>query len=83
MFHRLICARDPPHKVDPMLDVPVSRLLWHGTDPRAIPFDRLPAEYVIKPNRAAIIRTVAGWLADNYYWQGRELQAIRPLEARS
>lgn len=66
----------------------LSPLLWHGTDPRAIPFDRLPAEYVIKPthaagkvilvtgpaDRAAIIRTVAGWLADNYYWHGREYQ---------
>lgn len=66
----------------------LSKLLWHGTDPRAIPFDRLPAEYVIKPNHAAgkviivkgqadqdeIIRTVSGWLASNYYWQGREFQ---------
>ena len=64
------------------------KLLWHGTDPRAIPFDRLPAEYVIKPNHAAgkvlvvngradrdkIIRTVSDWLASNYYWQGREYQ---------
>jgi hypothetical protein len=63
-------------------------LLWHGTDPRAIPFDRLPEEYVIKPNhmagkviivkgqanRSEIIRTVSGWLASNYYWQGREFQ---------
>ena len=24
------------------------KLLWHGKDPRAIPFDTLPAEYVIK-----------------------------------
>lgn len=63
-------------------------LLWHGTDPRAIPFDRLPAQYVIKPNHAAgqvlmvhgpadrheIIRTVSGWLKHNYYWQDREFQ---------
>ncbi len=64
------------------------KLLWHGTDPRAIPFDRLPAQYVIKPNHAAgqvivvngrtdrneIIRTVSGWLRSNYYWHDREFQ---------
>jgi len=64
------------------------KLLWHGDDPRAIPFDRLPAEYVIKPSHAAgqviivrneadredIIRQVSGWLASNYYWHGREAQ---------
>jgi len=64
------------------------KLLWQGNDPRAIPFDRLPDEYVIKPNHAAgqviivkgqadrdeIIQTVSGWLASNYYWQGREFQ---------
>ncbi len=64
------------------------KLLWHGNDPHAIPFDQLPDEYVIKPNHAAgkviivkghadrdkIIRTVSGWLANNYYWQGREYQ---------
>ena len=64
------------------------KLLWHGDDPRAIPFDLLPAEYVIKPSHAAgqviivkgyadrdeIIRIVSGWLASNYYWHGRESQ---------
>ena len=64
------------------------KLLWQGNDPHAIPFDRLPAEYVIKPSHAAgqviivkgqadrdeIIRTVSGWLASNYYWHGREYQ---------
>ena len=64
------------------------KLLWHGSDPRAIPFDRLPAQYVIKPSHAAgkviivngdadrdeIIRTVSGWLTSNYYWHGRESQ---------
>lgn len=64
------------------------KLLWEGNDPHAIPFDRLPAEYVIKPSHAAgqvilvkgqadrdeIIRTVSGWLASNYYWHGREYQ---------
>ncbi len=66
----------------------LTKLLWHGDDPRAIPFDRLPAEYVIKPSHAAgqviivkgqadrdeIIRTVSGWLASDYYWHGRESQ---------
>lgn len=64
------------------------KLLWHGTDPRSIPFDRLPVEYVIKPNHAAgkviivkgyanrdeIIRIATGWLDSNYYWQDREFQ---------
>ena len=64
------------------------RLFWHGDDPRAIPFDRLPDEYVIKSthacgqvlivkgqaNRQDIIRTVSSWLLKNYYWSGREYQ---------
>jgi len=70
------------------------KLLWQGDDPRAIPFDRLPAEYVIKPNHSSgeviivrgeanredIIRQVSGWLANNYYWQDREYQyyGIKP-----
>lgn len=70
------------------------KLLWQGNDPRAIPFDRLPAEYVIKSSHAAgqviivrgesdregIIRRVSGWLAGNYYWHGREAQyySIKP-----
>ena len=29
------------------------KILWQGSDPRAIPFDRLPAEYVIKPNHSS------------------------------
>ena len=29
------------------------KLLWHGTDPNAIPFDTLPAEYVIKTNHGS------------------------------
>jgi hypothetical protein len=66
-------------------------LLWQGDDPRAIPFDRLPAEYVIKPSHAAghvivvrrkadreaIIREASGWLASDYYWHGRESQYYR------
>jgi len=70
------------------------KLLWQGNDPRAIPFDRLPDEYVIKPNhssgeviivrgeanREEIIRQVSGWLAKDYYWQAREYQyyGIKP-----
>lgn len=64
------------------------KLLWHGEDPRAIPFDTLPAEYVIKSNhacdhtivvkgkadRADIIGKVSAWLKDNYYWSAREAQ---------
>ncbi|MBI5673071.1 MAG: hypothetical protein HZC50_07450 [Nitrospirae bacterium] len=67
------------------------KLLWHGDDPRAIPFDTLPAEYVIKPTHGAgqviivkgqvdredIIRRVLGWLDSNYYWHGREAQYYR------
>ncbi len=70
------------------------KLLWQGNDPHTIPFDRLPAEYVIKPNHSSgqviivrgeadrdeIIRTVADWLAGDYYWQAREYQyyGIKP-----
>lgn len=64
------------------------KLLWHGDDPRAIPFDRLPADYVIKSSHAAgqviivknganreeIIRRVSGWLGSDYYWHAREAQ---------
>jgi hypothetical protein len=64
------------------------KLLWHGEDPHAIPFDRLPEKYVIKSthacgqvlivqghvNRHAIIQTVSNWLVKNYYWSGREYQ---------
>ena len=63
-------------------------LLWHGEDPRQIPFDTLPTKYVIKPSHAServivvdgppdrvdIIQKVSGWLADDYYWRGREYQ---------
>lgn len=63
-------------------------LLWHGKDPREIPFERLRTKYVIKPSHASeqvivvdeppdrvdIIRKVSGWLAKDYYWRGREYQ---------
>ncbi|MEO6555590.1 MAG: ATP-grasp fold amidoligase family protein [Nitrospiraceae bacterium] len=64
------------------------KLLWHGEDPREIPFDTLPAEYVIKPNhgsgqvivvkgkadRTDIISRLSVWLESNYYWACRESQ---------
>jgi hypothetical protein len=63
-------------------------ILWHGTDPSAIPFDALPAEYVIKTNhgsaqiivvkgeadRIDIINKLSVWLKRNYYWACREYQ---------
>ncbi len=64
------------------------KLLWHGDDPYAIPFDRLPAEYVIKTNhgsaqvivvrgkadQADIISRLSVWSKTNYYWSCREYQ---------
>jgi hypothetical protein len=64
------------------------KLLWHGKNPRAIPFDALPTEYVIKTNHASsqviivkgnpdkekIISTLAEWLQINYFWGGGEYQ---------
>ena len=71
------------------------KLLWHGEDPSAIPFDTLPAEYVIKPNhgsgqnivvkgkvdRSDVISRLSVWLRSNYYWSGREYQYyhIKPI----
>jgi len=64
------------------------KLLWHGKDPSAIPFDALPAEYVIKTNHACeqvipvkgkadrtdIISKLSVWLKSNFYWECRECQ---------
>ena len=64
------------------------KLLWHGKDPNAIPFDSLPAEYVIKTNHSSgqiivvkgkadqsdVIRSLSSWLKNNYYWSYREYQ---------
>ena len=64
------------------------KLLWHGEDPGTIPFDNLPAEYVIKTNhgsaqvmvvkghadREEITGKLAVWLKRNYYWAAREGQ---------
>ena len=63
-------------------------LLWHGCDPGNIPFDTLPASYVIKANhgsgghvfvrgqvdRSAIVTRFRAALRDNYYWRSREFQ---------
>lgn len=64
------------------------KLLWHGNDPKNIPFDTLPLEYVIKSNHACrqvivvkgdaeridIQRRASGWLNTNFYWSNREHQ---------
>jgi len=64
------------------------KLLWHGKDPSAIPFDTLPVEYVIKTNHASgqvivvkgtadrpgILNRLSVWLKSNYYWVSREYQ---------
>jgi hypothetical protein len=66
----------------------LTKLIWHGTDPYSIPFDTLPAEYVIKTNHASgqvivvkgnvdrsdIVSKLSAWLKINYYWQCREYQ---------
>jgi hypothetical protein len=67
------------------------KLLWHGTNPREIPFDKLPSEYVIKTNHGSgqiivvkgivncseVINKLSVWLENNYYWSGREYQYFR------
>ena len=67
------------------------RLLWYGQTPQAIPFDRLPAHFVMKPShssqrvivvrgqaeRADLITSASGWLGSNYYWNAREYQYYR------
>jgi len=64
------------------------KLFWHGEDPKRIPFDELPLEYVVKANHGCgqvivvtgsanhldIIRTASTWLKNNYYWACREYQ---------
>lgn len=61
-------------------------LLWSGTDPSKIPFDRLPERCVAKANhgsgmvliltpqidRREAIETMHGWLRENYYWASLE-----------
>jgi hypothetical protein len=64
------------------------KLLWHGEDPSAIPFDSLPTEYVVKSNHACrqvivvkgkadqseIMNRLSVWLKSNHYWSNREHQ---------
>lgn len=64
------------------------KLIWHGENPREIPFDSLPKEYVIKTNHgsaqiivvrgkadpADIVNKLSVWLKKNYYWSAREGQ---------
>lgn len=64
------------------------KLIWHGENPREIPFDGLPKEYVIKTNHgsaqvivvrgkvdpADIVGKLSVWLKKNYYWSAREGQ---------
>jgi hypothetical protein len=64
------------------------KLIWHGTDPRRIPFETLPDRYVIKTNhgsgghllvtgpvdRPAVVKHFSELLKENYYWREREYQ---------
>jgi hypothetical protein len=61
-------------------------LIWHGKEPRKIPFITLPSKFVIKTNhgsgknivvtgafdQAQIIKQLSGLLKNNYYWTARE-----------
>ena len=63
-------------------------LIWHGDNPRDIPFDKLPSKCIIKTNhgsgrnividgacdRDGIIRQLDQQLSENYYWEGLENQ---------
>jgi hypothetical protein len=73
----------------------LTRLLWQGTDPRAIPFGNLPSEYIVKTNHGSgqvivvqgkadqgeIMEKLEAWLASNYYWSAREYQYF-PIKPR-
>lgn len=62
------------------------KLLWHGVDPRKIPFDDLPSKCVIKTNhgsgwniilsdsvnREDVVKKLRKWLKENFYWTARE-----------
>ncbi|MDZ7839237.1 MAG: ATP-grasp fold amidoligase family protein [Gammaproteobacteria bacterium] len=48
VFLDKIAVRGHVARITPGLKMP--DLLWTGTNPEAIPFDRLPGRYVIKPN---------------------------------
>ncbi len=63
-------------------------LYWVTTEPQTIPFDSLPDRFVVKPthgsgwvrivrdksslDRAELVRTCTGWLAQSYYEMTRE-----------
>lgn len=61
-------------------------LIWHGKDPRKIPFIKLPSKFVIKTNHGSgknivvtgafdqvqIVEQLSGWLKNNFYWISRE-----------
>lgn len=63
-------------------------LIWHGTDPHAIPFSDLPERCVIKVNHGSggniivngnadkteITRKLTNWLREDWYWTAREYQ---------
>jgi TupA-like ATPgrasp len=48
-------------------------LLWHGTDPKAIPFKQLPERFVVKPNHlsGAVIIVRQGRAADTDFIQAQ------------
>lgn len=63
-------------------------LLWHGRNAATIPFNTLPASYVIKTNhgsgghvfvrgqvdRSKVVARFGAALRENYYWRSREFQ---------
>lgn len=66
-------------------------LLWHGTDPRSIPFATLERPSVLKPthstgaviiirdglDEAQSVRDARGWMRESCYWPSREYQYHR------
>ncbi|MDX6765454.1 MAG: ATP-grasp fold amidoligase family protein [Candidatus Methylacidiphilales bacterium] len=65
-------------------------LLWHGSDPGKLPFEKMPKKCVVKTNhdcgsalvldaedkmdRDEVVHRVRRKLAENYYWASREAQ---------
>jgi hypothetical protein len=72
-------------------------LLWHGTDPKAIPFEHLPERFVVKPNHlsgaviivrekgkadvASIQAEAEKWMASEHYSESLEW-AYRDIKPR-
>ncbi len=64
------------------------KLLWHGPDPRLLPWDALPKPSMAKTNhgsgwnrairpgdrREEVVATFRRWLRNNCYWESRERQ---------